>query len=111
MIDLAWWLTRPSDDVYGVIGGGSTPDHNQPNQHNPIRPVSVAGPSLMITTTTALVLWKLIAVLLILVAVIDLLTMSQHRRIRLHYHQGLSQQSIADRLGVTRYQVRTALAN
>jgi predicted DNA-binding protein YlxM (UPF0122 family) len=62
-------------------------------------------------TTTALVLWKLIAALLIVIAVFDLLTMSQERRIRLYKLQGHSQQSIADRLGISRYAVRKALAN
>ncbi len=60
--------------------------------------------------TTALVMWKLTAVFLVLIAVLDLLTMSQERRIRLHHTQGLSQQSIADRLGISRYQVRKALS-
>jgi hypothetical protein len=64
----------------------------------------------MITTTLALGLWKLVAVLLIVVAVVDLLTMSKGRRIHLHHRQGLSQQSIADRLGISRYQVRKALS-
>ena len=62
-------------------------------------------------TTTALVLWKLIASFLIVIAVFDLLTMSQERRIRLYRYQGHSQQSIADRLGISRYAVRKALAN
>ena len=65
----------------------------------------------MLTTTTALVLWKLVAAFLIVVAVFDLLTMSKDRRIRLYHHQGLSQQSIADRLGISRYQVRKALTH
>ena len=66
----------------------------------------------MLTTTTALVvLWKLITVFLIVVAVFDLLTMSQDRRIKLYSHQGLSQQSIADRLGISRYQVRKTLTH
>lgn len=64
----------------------------------------------MITTTIAIGLWKLIAVFLIVVAVLDLLTMSQARRIRHHHHHGLSQQTIADRLDITRYQVRKALS-
>jgi DNA-directed RNA polymerase specialized sigma24 family protein len=62
-------------------------------------------------TTTALLLWKLIAVFLIVIAVLDLLTMSQERRIRLYRYRGLSQQSIADRLGISRYAVRKALAH
>ena len=66
----------------------------------------------MLTTTTALVvLWKLITVFLIVVAVFDLLTMSRQRRIKLYSHQGLSQQSIADRLGISRYQVRKTLTH
>ena len=62
-------------------------------------------------TTTALLLWKLIAVFLIVIAVLDLLTMSQERRIRLYRYRGLSQQSISDRLGISRYAVRKALAH
>jgi hypothetical protein len=62
-------------------------------------------------TTTALVLWKLAAVFLVLIAFLDLLTMSRERRIKLYSHQGLSQQSIAARLGISRYQVRKALAH
>ena len=62
-------------------------------------------------TTTALLLWKLIAVFLIVIAVLDLLTMSQERRIRLYRYRGLSQASIADRLGISRYAVRQALAH
>jgi predicted DNA-binding protein YlxM (UPF0122 family) len=62
-------------------------------------------------TTTALLLWKLIAVFLVMIAVFDLLTMSQERRIRLYRYQGLSQASIADRLGISRYAVRKALAH
>jgi DNA-binding NarL/FixJ family response regulator len=61
-------------------------------------------------TTTALLLWKLIAVFLFVIAVFDLLTMSRERRIKLYSHQGQSQQSIADRLGISRYQVRKALS-
>ncbi len=65
----------------------------------------------MITTSIAFGLWKLLAVLLIVVAVVDLLTMSRAFRIHLHSRNGLSQQSIADRLGISRYRVRKALAN
>jgi hypothetical protein len=61
-------------------------------------------------TTTALVLWKLAAVFLVVIAVFDLLTISRERRIKLYSHQGLSQQSIADSLGISRYQVRKALS-
>jgi len=62
-------------------------------------------------TTTALVLWKLIAALLLVIAVLDLLTMSQERRIRLYRYQGLSQALIADRMGISRYAVRKALTH
>ena len=62
-------------------------------------------------TTTALLLWKLIAALLVVIAVFDLLTMSQERRIRLYRYRGLSQASIAYRLGISRYAVRQALAH
>ena len=62
-------------------------------------------------TTTALLLWKLIAVFLVVIAILDLLTMGQERRIRLYKLQGLSQRTIADRLGISRYAVRQALAH
>ncbi|MBW0165963.1 MAG: hypothetical protein KXJ49_00510 [Vulcanococcus sp.] len=60
-------------------------------------------------TTTALLLWKLIAALLVIIAILDLLTMSRERRIKLYSLQGLSQRSIADRLGLSRYAVRKTL--
>jgi hypothetical protein len=59
-------------------------------------------------TLTAL-LWLLLP-LLAVVAVLDLATMSTDRRVRLLRTAGLSQLAIAQRLGVTRYRVRQALA-
>ena len=84
---------------------------NHPNHStNPFQASLSRWPSLMLTTT-ALVLWKLIAVFLVFISVLDLLTMSRERRIKLYSHQGHSQQSIADRVGISRYQVRKALAH
>jgi hypothetical protein len=48
--------------------------------------------------------------LLAVVALIDLATMSQPRRVRLLRSAGLSQSAIADRLQITRHRVRLALA-
>ena len=62
-------------------------------------------------TTTLLVIWKLLLPLLFLVAVIDWLTASDDRRIRVLHSTGLSQRQIADRLNITRYRVRQALAS
>jgi transcriptional regulator with XRE-family HTH domain len=45
-----------------------------------------------------------------LVAVIDWLTASDDRRIRILRRTGLSQRQIADRLNITRYRVCKALA-
>jgi hypothetical protein len=59
-------------------------------------------------TLTAL-LWLLLP-LLAVVALIDLATMSQARRVRLLRTAGLSQTAIAARLGCSRYRVRVALA-
>ena len=59
-------------------------------------------------TLTAL-LWLLLP-LLAVVALIDLATMSQDRRVRLLRTAGLSQSAIAARLGCSRYRVRLALA-
>ena len=62
-------------------------------------------------TATLLVIWKLLLPLLFVVAVIDLLTMTPDRRIRFLHSTGLSQRQIADRLNLTRYRVRQALAS
>lgn len=45
------------------------------------------------------------------VAVVDLLTMSQDRRVRMLSRCGHSQRAIARRLKITRYRVRLALPN
>jgi len=62
-------------------------------------------------TTLLLVIWKLILPLLFVVAVIDWLTASDDRRVRVLHRTGLSQRQIADRLNITRYRVRVALAS
>ena len=62
-------------------------------------------------TATLLVIWKLFLPLLLVVAVIDWLTSSDDRRIRVLHSTGLSQRQIADRLNLSRYRVRRALAS
>ena len=62
-------------------------------------------------TTTLLVIWKLLLPLLFVVAVIDWITASDDRRIRILRRTGLSQQQIAARLNLSRYRVRRALAS
>jgi len=62
-------------------------------------------------TTTALVIWKLFLPLLVLIALIDWLTASDDRRIRVLSRTGFSQRQIASRLNLTRYRVRRALAS
>jgi hypothetical protein len=59
--------------------------------------------------TLSLIWWGLLP-LLLLVAVIDCLTMSQHRRVRMLRRSGMTQTAIADRLQISRYRVRLALA-
>jgi hypothetical protein len=61
--------------------------------------------------TTLLLIWKLFLPLLLVVAVIDWLTASDDRRVRVLHRTGLSQRQIADRLNITRYRVRVALAS
>ena len=61
--------------------------------------------------TTLLLIWKLFLPLLLVVAVIDWLTASDDRRVRILRRTGLSQRQIADRLHITRYRVRVALAS
>ena len=55
-------------------------------------------------------IFKVAFLLLAVVAVVDLLTMSQPRRVRMLSRSGLSQRAIASRLGITRHRVRMALA-
>jgi predicted XRE-type DNA-binding protein len=62
-------------------------------------------------TATLLVIWKLFLPLLLVIAVIDWLTASDDRRVRVLHRTGLSQRQIADRLNITRYRVRAALAS
>ena len=62
-------------------------------------------------TATLLVIWKLLLPLLFVVAVIDCLTMTPDRRVRVLHSSGYSQRQIADRLNLTRYRVRQALAS
>ena len=54
-------------------------------------------------------IFKVAFFLLAIVAVVDLLTMSQPRRVRVLSRSGLSQRAIASRLGITRHRVRMAL--
>jgi hypothetical protein len=61
--------------------------------------------------TTLLLIWKLFLPLLLVVAVIDWLTAGDDRRVRVLHRTGLSQRQIADRLNITRYRVRVALAS
>jgi hypothetical protein len=62
-------------------------------------------------TITAFVIWKLLLPLLLLVAIVDWLTASTDRRVRVLARTGLSQRQVADRLNLTRYRVRKALAS
>ncbi len=59
---------------------------------------------------TLSVIWWGLLPLLLLVALIDLATMSQSRRVRLLRRSGMTQSAIADRLQISRYRVRLALA-
>ena len=60
-------------------------------------------------TLTAFLFWGFLPLLLVIAAV-DLLTMSQPRRVRMLRRCGMTQSAIAERLGVSRYRVRCALA-
>jgi predicted XRE-type DNA-binding protein len=62
-------------------------------------------------TFTALLIWKLFLPLLVMIAVIDWLTASDDRRVRILSRTGLSQRQIAGRLNLTRYRVSKALAS
>jgi hypothetical protein len=85
-----------------------TPTHRRYNDDMGRAP-SIATPDPSRTVSLSFFFWGLLP-LLLLVAVIDLVTMSPERRIRLLKRSGLSQRAIADRLGISRYRVRLALA-
>ena len=59
--------------------------------------------------TLSALLWLFVP-LLFAVAVFDLLTMSQARRVHMLRRAGMTQTAIAERLGISRYRVRVALA-
>ena len=62
-------------------------------------------------TTFLLAIWKLFLPLLFLVAVIDWLTASTDRRVRILRTTGMSQKRIAERLNLSTYRVRKALTS
>jgi hypothetical protein len=62
-----------------------------------------------LTVTFTLFAWLLLP-LLAVVLLIDLATMSTERRAQMLRRSGLSQAAIAQRLGISRYRVRLALA-
>ena len=55
-------------------------------------------------------MFKVAILLLAVVAVVDLLTMSQDRRVRMLSRCGHSQRRIASRLNITRHRVRQCLS-
>lgn len=67
----------------------------------PLHPLAMTLPTLLLAVLLPL---------LLLVAIADLATMSEPRRVRMLHRQGLSQRAIAHRLNLTRYRVRHALA-
>jgi hypothetical protein len=66
-------------------------------------------PPLPLTVTFSLFVWLLLP-LLAVVLLIDLATMGTERRAQMLRRSGLSQAAIAQRLGISRYRVRLALA-
>jgi len=55
-------------------------------------------------------IFKVAFLFLAIIAAVDLLTMSQDRRVRMLSRCGHSQRAIASRLGITRHRVRMALS-
>jgi hypothetical protein len=88
-----------------------SPDDALPAVRHDCCTAEEATHSTVMLTTTLLVIWKLLIPLLLLVAVIDWLTASEDRRVRILRRTGLSQLQIATRLNISRYRVRKALAS
>ena len=55
-------------------------------------------------------IFKVAFLFLAIIAAVDLLTMSQPRRVRMLSRSGLSERAIASRLSITRHRVRLALS-
>ena len=64
----------------------------------------------IMTSLFIALVFKFFIPLLVLVALVDLLSQTQAQRIQRLARAGNSQRAIAERLGVTRYRVRLALA-
>jgi len=62
------------------------------------------------TSLLLALIFKFLLPLLVLVALVDLLSQTQAQKIQRLAKSGYSQRSIAERLGITRYRVRLALA-
>ena len=60
--------------------------------------------------TTTFIIWKLLLPFLVIIALIDWLTASTTRKVRILRRNGMTQRAIATRLNITRYRVRLALA-
>jgi len=71
--------------------------------------MATTHPAQSLMVSFSLLFWLLVP-LLVLVALIDLATASTDRKARILRRDGLSQQAIASRLGISRYKVRLALA-
>ena len=73
-------------------------------------PLSLSPQTAPMISFSLAAIFKVAFLLLAVVAVVDLLTMSQPRRVRVLSRSGLSQRAIASRLNVSRYRVRLALS-
>jgi len=72
------------------------------------RTLSPQNPQMISFSLAAI--FKVAFLLLAVVAVVDLLTMSQPRRVRMLSRSGLSQRAIARRLKISRHRVHAALS-
>ena len=94
--------TRKLCSIYGLDRAALAP-------WGEISPLSFLSHYHPIMVTFSFLFW-LLAPLLVIVALIDLATISTARKARILRRGGLSQQAIASRLGISRYRVRLALA-
>ena len=73
-------------------------------------PLSLSPQAPQMISVLFAAIFKVALPLLVIIALIDHLTMSQPRRVRVLSRSGLSQRAIASRLNVSRYRVRLALS-
>jgi len=100
-------LSLSSNDFNSSLLSPRSSRREAPTPSDPLDwPLSLSPQTAPMISFSLAAIFKVAFLLLAVVAVVDLLTMSQPRRVRMLSRSGLSQRAIASRLNVSRYRVR-----